>query len=202
MRQQLEWDDQSMWDGLINGQQDAFTALVMHYTDALYVYGMRLCQDEELVKDCVQEVFLFMWRRRAYLQQPASLKFYLLKAVRNKIARDLPKWQMKGQPYESEFNFSDFIIELEENHDAPQAIQRQMKAYIDQLSPRQREILYLRFYEGIKQQKIAEMMNLNNQSVYNLLRNALAALKEKVDYEVLIAHLCWLVYTTSAVMNF
>lgn len=202
MRQQLEWDDQSMWDGLVAGQQDAFTALVMHYTDALYVYGMRLCQDEELVKDCVQEVFLFMWRRRVYLQQPVSLKFYLMKAVRNKIARDLPKWQMKSQLREYEFNFSDFIVELEENHEAPQAIQRQMKGYIDQLSPRQREILYLRFYEGIKQQKIAEIMNLNNQSVYNLLRNALTALKEKVDYETLIAHLCWLLYITSATMNF
>ena len=198
MRQQLEWGDQSMWDGLVAGQQDAFTALVMHYTDALYVYGMRLCQDEELVKDCVQEVFLFMWRRRDYLQQPVSLKFYLMRAVRNKIARDLPKWQMKGQLREYEFNFSDFIIELEENNEAPQAIQRQMKGYIDQLSPRQREILYLRFYEGIKQQKIAEIMNLNNQSVYNLLRNALTALKEKVDYETVIAHLCWLLYITSS----
>lgn len=188
MKEQSEWDDRSIWDGLMNGQQHAFTVLVRRYTDALYVYGLRLCTDEELVKDCVQEVFLFIWRRRQYLQQPVSLKFYLMKAVRNKIVRELPKWQMKGELSESEYQFPDFFMELDENAEMPQAIKNRMKSYIDQLSPRQREILYLRFYEGLRQQKIAEMMNLNHQSVYNLLHSALAALKKKVDYEMLISH--------------
>lgn len=192
MKEQSEWDDRSIWDGLMNGQQHAFTVLVRRYTDALYVYGLRLCTDEELVKDCVQEVFLFIWRRRQYLQQPVSLKFYLMKAVRNKIVRELPKWQMKDELNESEYQFPDFFMELDENAEMPQEIKNRMKFYIDQLSPRQREILYLRFYEGLKQQKIAEMMNLNHQSVYNLLRSALAALREKVDYEMLISHWCFL----------
>lgn len=190
MKEQSEWDDRSIWDGLMNGQQHAFTVLVRRYTDALYVYGLRLCTDEELVKDCVQEVFLFIWRRRQYLQQPVSLKFYLMKAVRNKIFRELPKWQMKDELNASQCQFPDFFMELDENAEMPQAIKNRMKSYLDQLSPRQREILYLRFYEGLRQQKIAEMMNLNHQSVYNLLRSALAALKKKVDYEMLIAHWC------------
>jgi len=190
MKEQSEWDDRSIWDGLMNGQQHAFTVLVRRYTDALYVYGLRLCTDEELVKDCVQEVFLFIWRRRQYLQQPVSLKFYLMKAVRNKIVRELPKWQMKDELNESEYQFPDFFMELDENAEMPQEIKNRMKSYLDQLSPRQREILYLRFYEGLRQQKIAEMMNLNHQSVYNLLRSALASLKKKVDYEMLISHWC------------
>ncbi|MCL4642117.1 MULTISPECIES: RNA polymerase sigma factor [Olivibacter] len=191
MREQSAWDDRSMWDGLVDGQQGAFTALVRRYTDTLYDYGMRLCTDEELVKDCVQEVFLFIWRRRQYLQQPVSLKFYLMKAVRNKIGRELPKWQMKEQLQESEYQFPDFFIELDEQTATPPAVRKRLKSYIDQLSPRQREILYLRFYEGLRQQKIAEMMNLNHQSVYNLLRGALVALKKKVDYETLIAYWCF-----------
>ncbi|MEH6307534.1 sigma-70 family RNA polymerase sigma factor [Olivibacter sp. CPCC 100613] len=195
MREQSEWDDQSLWAGLVSGQQHAFTAFVRHYTDALYVYGMRLCADEELVKDCVQEVFLFIWRRRQYLQQPVSLKFYLMKAVRNKIARELPKWQMKEQLHESEYQFPDFFMELDEQSEMSSVVRMHLKCYIEQLSPRQREILYLRFYEGFRQQKIAEMMNLNNQSVYNLLRGALAALKKKVDYEALIAQWCFILVT-------
>jgi len=183
-----------MWDGLVDGQQDAFTALVMQYTDSLYTYGMRLCQHEDLVKDCVQEVFLFMWRRRTYLKQPASLKLYLMKAVRNKIIRDLPKWQMNVQLMEGEMAVPHFVMEFDDQGELDNTLQSQMKTYINQLSPRQREILYLRFYEGLKQQKIAVVMQLNNQSVYNLLRGALAALKKKVDYETMIAHLCLAIY--------
>lgn len=190
MRQQLQWDDPSMWIGMMEGQQDAFTALVRRYTDVLYTYGMRLCQDEDLVKDCVQEVFLFIWRRRSFLKRPASVKFYLMKAVRNKIMRDLPKWQMTVQLPEDDVNLPDFMIELADREGLSAGLGVQIKNYIDELSPRQREILYLRFYEGFKQQKIAEMMQLNDQSVYNLLRNALISLRKKCDYELLIAHLC------------
>ncbi|WP_134090096.1 RNA polymerase sigma factor [Olivibacter sp. XZL3] len=192
MREQFEWDDRSMWNGLVSGQKHAFTALVTCYTDTLYTYGIRLCQDEELVKDCIQEVFLFMWRRRTFLQQPASIKFYLMKAVRNKIFRELPKWQMNDELSTAACHVPDFTVTLEDPDEPAYTVQLQMKMYIDQLSPRQREILYLRFYEGIKQQKIAEIMNLTSQSVYNLLRSALLALKKKVDYEALITHLCML----------
>lgn len=118
-----------------------------------------------------------------------------MKAVRNKIARELPKWQMKEQLHESEYQFPDFFMELDEQSEMSSVVRMHLKCYIEQLSPRQREILYLRFYEGFRQQKIAEMMNLNNQSVYNLLRGALAALKKKVDYEALIAQWCFILVT-------
>ncbi|QNL50739.1 hypothetical protein H8S90_03830 [Olivibacter sp. SDN3] len=76
MKRKIEWDGHPIWnDSIIKGQQHVFSALMMLYTDTLHIYSMRLCQDEELVKDCFQEVFLFLWGRKEYLNEPACLKF-------------------------------------------------------------------------------------------------------------------------------
>ncbi len=47
-----------------------------------------------MVEDCIQDVFIELWQYRQGLAQPASVRFYLIKAVRNRLRaqyrRDLP----------------------------------------------------------------------------------------------------------------
>ena len=117
-----------------------------------------------------------------------SVKFYLMKSLRQKIIREIPKWA-QSTPLEQIYDETNFHLSIEIEQESPISPEAQQKllSYIASLAPRQKELLYLRFYQGLKQDKIAELMQLNRQSVYNLQRSALSALRKVVDYEAVVA---------------
>src|SRR5690606_34981505 len=149
--------------------------------DLLYDYGIRFSADSELIKDCRQDVFSVVWNRREHLSEVTSVKFYLMKALRQQIVHELPKWQRAISLNFLNADALSFTIEIEEDPDLPVEIRNKLTACINVLSPRQKELLYLRFYKNLKQEKIAEIMGLNRQSVYNLQRSALLALRKLID---------------------
>ncbi|MEG1008032.1 MAG: sigma-70 region 4 domain-containing protein, partial [Bacteroides sp.] len=53
------------------------------------------------------------------------------------------------------------------------------------LSPRQREIIYYRFYEDLQYDEICRLMDLNYQSAYNLFQRSLIKLRESSGLSVL-----------------
>ncbi|MGV3762494.1 RNA polymerase sigma factor [Parapedobacter sp.] len=193
-----QWTDAIIWKRFQLGDKDAFTKLVNQNSDLLYGYGRRFSSDEELVRDCIQDVFLTLWRRRAHLSETTCIRFYLMKALRQRIVRESTKWKSTLPLDTIPQDKDNFSIDLENDVNLPVSAKSLLKAYVDKLTPRQREIIYLRFYENLKQEKIAELMGLNRQSVYNLQRSALVALKKLINHkpirDCLIA-LCLSIFT-------
>jgi RNA polymerase sigma factor (sigma-70 family) len=62
--------------------------------------------------------------------------------------------------------------------EASQYYVRKLQQLIPKLSKRQQEIIYLRFYENLDNEAIAEVMSLSRQAVANLLWRALKELKD------------------------
>lgn len=178
-----QWTDLFLWKQFQRGDKNAFTNLVNQYSDVLYGYGQRFSADEELIRDCIQDVFLTLWHRREYLSETTCIKFYLMKALRQRIMRESTKWRTMLPLDNISHDKIDFSIDLEDDANLTEPAKLLLKTYINKLSPRQREIIYLRFYENLRQDKVAEMMGLNLQSVYNLQRNALLALRKLIDYK-------------------
>lgn len=168
-----------LWAGLRQGNELAFSGLISIFTNQLYQYGIRFNTDPEFVKDCVQDVFVELWNRRDKIRQAECIKSYLYKSLRLKIFREQSKWK-HPLPLEDnyefliEFDVESTIIREEHSHDTRQKLQ----LVLSDLPKRQKEILFLRFYEGFTQDKIAEVMNLNRQSVYNLMHEAILNLRK------------------------
>ncbi len=175
--------DSLLWLRFQSGDKNAFTELVNLHSDILYGYGKRFSANDELIKDCIQDVFLTLWRRREYLSATTSIKFYLMKALRQRISRESYKWQTTLSLDDIPADETTFNIDLEEHPDLSEPINATLKTYISKLTPRQREIIYLRFYENLAQDEVAELMGLTLQSVYNLQHNALLSLKKLMDYK-------------------
>jgi RNA polymerase sigma-70 factor (ECF subfamily) len=49
---------------------------------------------------------------------------------------------------------------------------------IDQLSNRQKEIIYLKFYQNLSYEEVSEIMNINYQVARNLLHQAIKAMRK------------------------
>jgi len=170
---------------LKNGDRDAFSFIFSKYYTFLYNYGLQVCSGKDsLVKDSLQEVFLSLWINRCRVDKVHSLRSYLFKAVRLTIFRQIQKQQARHNRDHSYFdeafrevlNIEELIIDSEISEER----KRQLSAAIETLSKRKREVVYLKFYEGLTNDEIAEVMDINIQSVYNHVSTAVKLLSEHI----------------------
>lgn len=168
------------WEAFRHGDAAALAALFEAYYDALYAYGTKLAADGELVKDCVQNLFQRLWQRRGHLRAVAVPKAYLFKALRRHLGDELATQRRHRYLFLApadvfEVTYSPEELLIARQVDAAQ--QARLLAALNQLSKRQREAIYLKFFDGFSYDRIAEVMALNPQSVRNLVFDALKALR-------------------------
>ena len=80
---------------LQNHDEQALAAIIRKYYASLYNYAARFTQDDALIKDCIQEVFISLWQRRETAASILSPKYYLLRAVKNKVLKSLHQGDRK-----------------------------------------------------------------------------------------------------------
>lgn len=154
----------------------------VHY-NALFDYGLNLTNhDEDLIKDCIQDVFAAFWHHRDEWPQIQSVRAYLLVALRNRVT-DTHRAGRRFVPLltfpdadESEtvvaFSLPDEPI-TDENAPA-----RHLARAFEQLPRRQREAVYLRYYGEMDYADIARVMGVKERTVYNLVHEGLQQLRQ------------------------
>ena len=175
-------DETLLWQQFREGPQEAFQALVQHFYRELHFYGGRFTRDSDLLKDCMQDLFLDLWTYRAKIVQTQYIRPYLYKSLRRKIHREM----MRHASVTSEDGFVFDDVSSEEIT-AEQALIRtelsdyqtaRLNALLEQLSDRQREAIHLKFYGELSNEEIADILAVNKQSVANLLHRGLRRLRE------------------------
>ncbi|MCR5890924.1 sigma-70 family RNA polymerase sigma factor [Hymenobacter sp. J193] len=169
-----------VWDEFRAGSQRSFEHIFLAYYDSLYGYGMQLAHDQEVVKDCLQSLFHRLWQRRTRLGAVEEIRPYLFKALRNEVTAALTARRRQGElpkasPQEVAvpFTVEDFLNArplTAEQH-------AQLLAALTQLSNHQREAVHLRFFEGIAFECITTIMELQPQSVRNLIQQSIRRLR-------------------------
>ena len=174
--------DTDLWVAFKQGDRIAYATLMERHYRPLYSYGTKLTFDKELVKDCIQDVFLDLWRRRTAIGVADSPRFYLLRALQRRLHRAIQRNRVfyQSTSVDPDTSFSvDFSIEADLVSRQEQEEKMQLLAtLVATLSPRQKQLIYLRFYQDLEFDEIAELMQLNHQSVYNLLRESLVRLRK------------------------
>ena len=161
--------------------EKALALLMKVYYASLYNYASRFTTDDGLIKDCIQEVFISLWQRRETASTILSPKFYLLRAIKNKMLKSLHKKSKNttAAGLETEYDFFyEFSVErviIEKQISESNAIK--LRKTLSLLSKRQKEIIYLKYYQYLDNGQIAELMSINRQSVYNLLHDTIQKLK-------------------------
>jgi RNA polymerase sigma factor (sigma-70 family) len=188
-------NDSQLWQQLKNGSELALGKLIKKYFNPLQNYGYKFVRNEDFVKDCVQEVFVEIWSRRQNISQPDSVRAYLLSSVRKRILRESVRQKINGEDeiinIENDLKFAEFSPELVmiEQENTQETIQK-VTILLNSLPKRQREVIYLRFYQNLERDEIAQIMGVNAQSVSNLLQAAFKTIRE--NWSGLIFHYLFL----------
>ncbi|MCB0559450.1 MAG: sigma-70 family RNA polymerase sigma factor [Lewinellaceae bacterium] len=170
-----------LWSQLREGRKAALEKLYRSHAPALLQYGGKFSTDQQLVEDCLQDLFIDLWQRRGQLSPVSSVQSYLLVAMRRRVIRQLSRQQKHETTEEPEEHQFDFEIAIDEQIAARELSheqQRKLKQALEQLSARQKEAIYLKYQLGMDYEDICKAMDISYQSVRNLAHSALSRLKE------------------------
>lgn len=177
--------DSEIWNRFIAGDHKAYETLYKRHFKILAQYGYRISGDPLLTEDAIQDVFIDLWRRKSFLSETKSPKFYLFRALRNQLVRN-GRNDIFDKASEID-EFLDYLVTLSEeqqliDHETRTDQISHIRKAISQLSPRQQEVITLRFYHGMGISEISQLMTLSPQSVNNLLSRSYAVLRMIIPF--------------------
>lgn len=176
--------EHDLWQAFLSDDKDAFACLFDRYSDAMYAYGRKITADSELVKDTIQDVFVKLYSNRANLNHTDSIKGYLFVALKRSLINQFHNRLMLSIEEESDVQFEIELIahrsfeEEDSSYDEEQKFLLQ-KA-LQELTPRQREAIYLYYIQEIPLSEIPSLLGMNYQSTRNLLHRAMIKLRQSV----------------------
>jgi RNA polymerase sigma factor (sigma-70 family) len=175
-----------LWYAFKRGDEEAFAQLMEFHYPALLNYGCRFQKDREFVKDCIQDLFLEFWKSREKLGEVLTPRSYLLVSLRRKLLREKGRirWFREAGELSNDYCFEvqlaieSYLINNEIQHEDLKKLRRSL----EQLTKRQREAIYLRFYQELGYEEIARTMGINNHSAVNLVYEAIKFIRENWIY--------------------
>ena len=177
-------DERLIWLNFQAGDENAYAYIYNTYFKKLYKYGLSIYPDSSLVKDCIQELFIKIWRIKEKLGEPVSVRNYLFVSLKRTIIKELAKQTYKLQAKLSEDYYFEAVLSHElQLIDIQLSEERlqQLELALKKLTKRQHDAIHLKFYGKLSYVEIAEIMDLNVRSVYNLISKALESLYLEIN---------------------
>jgi RNA polymerase sigma factor (sigma-70 family) len=175
--------DEVIWCIFKKGNKQAFAVLYQRYFKILFQYGLRRAGDRDLVKDCIHDLFVDIWKNKENLSEPNSVKAYLLSAIQRKLSRQINKFRSQQNNIAQmmmpllvnckEDQMIEDQIELEQNHSVNKAL--------NALTKREREAIYLKFYSNLSYKEVAAKMAITVESTYNLISAGIDSLYAELN---------------------
>ncbi|HQU51562.1 MAG TPA: sigma-70 family RNA polymerase sigma factor [Saprospiraceae bacterium] len=140
----------------------------------LFQYGLRITANPEDVKDSIQDLFVSLWLYKNSLATEVNVKAYLLVSLKHQLSRIRSKAQFDL--------LSEDLEHLLESPEMEQGLDPRVKEMVirkvNALPSRQKEILYLKYFESLSYEEISQVLNIKYQSVVNQAHRAVTKLRQ------------------------
>lgn len=187
---QIEW-----WQSLKNSDKTILSKIYITYADKMFRYGMSIIADKDFIKDCIQDVFVDLWKYRENLSNTDNIKFYLFKSLRNKIynlsAKEKKSSSLDKKKLQTVLISSHEDMLIDDQRD--KHIQQALANGLENLPQRQREVIRHLYFENHSYEETSEVMSINIRSVYTLAWKALSSLRKSLPslYTVVLICSAW-----------
>lgn len=177
-------NDSALWNAFRNGDDGAIAVILERFSNELYKYGCKVLNDREIVKDSIQDLFVQLYRNRSSLGETCAIKLYLFKALRRRLFRAKSREKSLRALLSSYQHDAGIVSESPEYnvmlHEVSVAQKETVKFLMAKLTVRQHEAIYLRYYEELDYDTIANVMEIRKQAVYNLVHEAIEFLRNNL----------------------
>lgn len=159
------------------GNSRAFEALYRSYQPSLLRFAYKLCKNEHMAADAVQDAWVTTARTLNALHEPTMFRARIFKAVRWRCLDALRK-RAKG-----ELAYDDDVSEVAAPQAPLWATQDQLIALIEQLPEIERQAVYLFYLEELKVDEIAAVMETPPGTIKSRLNRARGRLQQHIEGE-------------------
>ncbi len=185
-------ESKDFWKRIQQDDKTGLAGLYALFASEMMAFGLSIVPDRTLIKDCIQELFIEVWRYRRNGAAVKNVKVYVFKALSNKIKKELAR-EKKRHANDQELGANSLyfqndaesgIIHIHQEEDN----NRKLSEALSKLPPRQMEVIRYVFFENLPNEQVAKLMGINVQSVYTLSWKALCKLRQLY---ILIVSLCF-----------
>jgi len=156
--------------------------LFQSYYSDLYKYGLKICMDEDLTKDCIQDIFTRIWKSQQSFSDIKNIKAYLFEALRRTIFTQIKKNKSRNEKNNNVH--LDLVMSHEEELVENESLQNKSKALYEamkKLTKRQKEVIRLKYLEGMDYEEIEQTTNLKYKTIRNLSSEATKVLRRQLS---------------------
>ena len=163
------------------GDNHAFSELYDLYVHILYNYGIKLTQDQELLKDCIHDVFTKVYTKRNENHTINNLNSYLIISLKNRLLDEFRRNTFTDDGEVECYAYRRAAEDVEHDY---LTIERelmqsaQVAHLMNHLTRRQRQAITLYYLEERKYDEICDIMKMNYHSVRNLMHRGMLKLGE------------------------
>ncbi len=172
--------DLTLVEAATNGDADSFTELCRRYYPAMVAIAHSVLGDRDLAEDAAQQAFAKAARKLPQLKKRSKFAGWLAVICRN-AARDMARTVGAGPracPVTcTDEDLSTIAAESHENNSA-EAV-KVVKEALTELSASDREVIFLRYYDGMTYEQISAVLGISEQAINGRLRRAK---KKMADY--------------------
>jgi RNA polymerase sigma factor (sigma-70 family) len=190
-----------VWSRFRSGDHAAFGEIYEEFIYSMFAYGSRITRDRELVKDCIQDVFLDIQRLKPDLLHPESLEFYLFKSLKNAILHKIQKNKKIKSLSITEMAIFDLKFNIEQDTFEPESDRlriEKLKQILQTLDPQKRELLFLKFSTCLNYVEIGQMLGIKPDTAKKQVYRTLDHLRGR--YGSLLMELLMIFRSRGAIM--
>lgn len=184
------------WKLLIEGEKQGLYACFSLFYDDLYRFGMSLYKNPELIKESIQNLFIELWKIREKLSEVENIQQYVLTIYKRIIYKTNQKYAYQeglvaldsvdvAEQFISVSSYEAILIASQEDEHLKNRLQHALSS----LSPRQKEIIQMRYFDCMSFKEISHKTLLTERTVYNTLHNAVNILRETLLFILIMINL-------------
>lgn len=182
--------DGKLWKEIKSGNKTALVEAYNLYARDVARYGWQLVKNKAFVEDVMHDLFVSIWDRRDNLPDVHRIKLYLMTALRRTLIRKVKKEKIFNNHLLNDYSgaatiIPSFLDEMLTKDSEEETVERIRRA-LNLLSERQKEIIYLKFYQNMSYKEISDLLNLDQKYVYNLANRAFASFREKYGHTCML----------------
>ncbi|MBS1735591.1 MAG: sigma-70 family RNA polymerase sigma factor [Bacteroidetes bacterium] len=174
--------NRALWQKIREADQqslfDLYDAVYFH----LVRFGLKIIPQDEVVKDAIMALFFKIWDNRKKLSEVSNVKSYLFTALKRalldkvandeKVSKAIKEYSFEKERGE-ELAYEEIIIIAQED----ELLRNKLSLAIKQLTPKQGELIRLKFYEGLSYEEVALQTSQSIKTAYNTIYNAITTLR-------------------------
>lgn len=179
----MEPTNEELWSQLREGSISAIEDLYRLNYQVLYSYAMKICGEKEMSKDCVQELFVTLWEKRGQLKEVSKVRSYLLQSIWHSLIKIMKK-RNRTMGFDENNHYDIDVVFSAENVMIQNQMAKENKENLHNalngLSSRQKQIIFMQYYEGLSIEEIQKITELKYQSIKNLTYRAMLSLRDSM----------------------